>query len=128
MEERLMDNTSTFRRRIAGLTGEEVSVACEILVNLHPARYLNALAQSLMKQRSEYNEITEIIHKRNEYTKYLVGDRSEYEQEQFVIKNTPKVLPILSENVPSLDDDTQELLSNVMEKQKNRELNVPNFI
>lgn len=123
-----MDNTSTFRRRVAGFTGEEVSIACEVLVNLHPARYLNALAQSLMKQRSEYGEIMQIIHKRNEYTKYLVGDRSEYEQEQFIAEKAPKELPTLSESEYNHIQEMLDTAEDITEKLKRKEIDIPNFI
>lgn len=69
-----MTGEKEFRQRIAALTGEEAGIACEIMLALHPNRYLNTLAQGYITMRSDNERIRDVIDSRENYIRIITGE------------------------------------------------------
>lgn len=67
-------NEREFRRRITALSGEEVSIALEIMLALHPNRYLNTLAQGYITMKSDNDRIKDVIDTRNNIMSIITGE------------------------------------------------------
>lgn len=67
-------NEREFRRRITALSGEEVSIALQIMLALHPNRYLNTLAQGYISMMCDNNKIKDVIDTHNNYIRIITGE------------------------------------------------------
>ena len=67
-------NERALRQTISALSGEEVSIALEIMLALHPNRYLNTLAQGYITMKSDNDQIKEVVDSRSNYIRIITGE------------------------------------------------------
>ena len=67
-------NERALRQTISALSGEEVSIALEIMLALHPNRYLNTLAQGYITMKSDNDRIKDVVDSRSNYIRTITGE------------------------------------------------------
>ena len=67
-------NERALRQTISALSGEEVSIALEIMLALHPNRYLNTLAQGYITMKSDNDRIKDVVDSRSNYIRIITGE------------------------------------------------------
>lgn len=85
-------NEKALRQTISALSGEEVSIALEIMLALHPNRYLNTLALGYITMKSDNDRIKDVVDSRSNYIRIITGEIDNPANfERFM--NPPKEVP-----------------------------------
>ena len=99
-----MIGEEVFRQRISALSKDEVSIACDILVAMHPAQYFNALSRRYMTILKDNETVGGLFKERYHEYQRLIGNESQ-------IVNIPK--PLISETRDSSEDSVLNQIHSV---------------
>ena len=112
-------NQEVFRQKIAALDKDEVEIACDILVAMHPAAYFNALSHSFKNLLQVNEEVGAIYKERYHEYQRLIGNES-----MLVTIPRPLVNPIRPVEIP----DTMVMEDNNINEISTEDIKVPNFL
>lgn len=116
-------NERALRQTISALSGEEVSIALEIMLALHPNRYLNTLAQGYITMKSDNDRIKDVVDSRSNYIRIITGeidDPSNFER----FMNPPEEHKDEELEEPFYEDDLENGV-NIVDPKK---IEVPDFL
>ena len=120
-------NEREFRRRITALSGEEVSIALEIMLALHPNRYLNTLAQGYITMKSDNDRIKDVVDSRNNYIRIITGEIDDPANfERFMNPPEERKDEELEEGVINALDPINDMVNKALNNPVN--LKVPDFL
>lgn len=112
-------NERALRQTISALSGEEVSIALEIMLTLHPNRYLNTLAQGYITMKSDNDRIKDVIDSRSNYIRIITGEIDD--PANFVrFMNPPE-----ERKDEELEDNLENGVVNIVDPKK---IEVPDFL
>lgn len=116
-------NEKALRQTISALSGEEVSIALEIMLALHPNRYLNTLALGYITMKSDNDRVKDVVDSRSNYIRILTGEIDDPANfERFM--NPPEERKDEEPKEPFYEDDLENGV-NIVDPKK---IEVPDFL